>query len=127
MDPVSATSLASAIIQLAGFTGKVLSRLQELYRSADGALLRHSELSSVAIRFQTMLKELEASVDSLGGKTSMLLPVVREAEVVTQSLIALLERLKGAPGLSGRWRSVRQALLTLWKEEKLRELQAQLD
>lgn len=131
MDPASATSLAAAILQLASFTGKVLSRSQELYKAADGALLRHTELSSVAKNFQEILQRLEfkkfSSGENVTVKKTALDVLVIEAQAVTQELLVLLRRLTSQPGPNLRWKSVRQAVLTLWKDSQLQELEQRLD
>ena len=48
MDPLSALGLASNIIQITEFTGKLISQSKEIYRSADGTLSEHAILEEAA-------------------------------------------------------------------------------
>lgn len=115
MDPISATSLAAAIIQLADFSGKVFSRSRELHLSADGALLKHTELATIANNFRQLLKSLRKD-----DKLPELSNLVIEAESVTNELLTLLQELAGEATVSKtRWSSVRQALLTIGKDREL--------
>jgi hypothetical protein len=178
MDPASATGLAAAILQLAGFTGKVLSRAQELYESADSALLKNSELSIITKNFNVLLDRLVAlrqgahrpsdtvpdnkslviqnyappeledfdkmmqaarSVDFNDNDSAKLSPVtnkvkgteldklVHDARGVTKELLSLLERLSNNSESNHRWSCVRQAILTIWNEGQLRDLERRVD
>lgn len=129
MDPLAATSTAAAILQLAEFTGKVLSRSQELYKSAKGALVEHEELSSVTKMFDKLLTELRVGRDrqNNASKRLELHVVVDEAQVVTNELLELLRQLASVPGTSQRWKSIRQAVKTVWQEDKLRNLEKRVD
>jgi hypothetical protein len=131
MDPISATSLAAAIVQLADFTTKVLSRSQELYKSTRGALIQHEELQCVTDMFSKMLAEIgtgqDAEYRSSDKHMSGLGTVVAEAQKTTNELLHLLSQLTRSPGSSERWKSVRQAVLTVWRDDKLRDLEKRVD
>lgn len=129
MDPASATSLAAAILQLAEFTGKVLSRSQELYHTGSGALFRHAEVTTIADSFQALLKNLElASGHGIASHAPTQLDIlVSQARDVTEELQDLLNRLATVPGSMQRWKSIRQAVLTIWKESQLRDLEHRVD
>lgn len=133
MDPLTATSTAAAILQLADFTGKVLSRSQELYKSAKGALVEHEELFFVTTRFNKLLTELKVGPrghddeSSQAFRRSEIYLVVRDAANATNELLQLLNQLARVPGTSQRWKSVRQAVATLWKEDKLRNLEKRVE
>jgi hypothetical protein len=122
MDPASATSLAAAILQLADFTRKVLSRSQELYKSVDGALIRHTELSVVASNFVALLDHLK-----IKNSTTQLGALAAEAQDVTQELLDLLHWLKDKADPNHRWASVRHAILTLMKDSQLHGLEQRVD
>ena len=64
IDAVSAIGLAASIMQLTTFIGQIISKSRELYESADGALVEHLELETVA----RSLNELTGIV---AGKTSV--------------------------------------------------------
>jgi hypothetical protein len=130
MDPASATSLAAAILQLASYTGKVLTRSIEIYDRADGALLRHSELSNITKCFHDRLVVLtrEKASDQDVGETSerqatQLEQLANQAQDTTQELLDLLEELSLGSGPNQGWKSVRHAVLSVWKDSKLRDLE----
>lgn len=121
MDPASATSLAAAILQLADYTRKVLARSRELYKSADGALLGHTELSII-------IKNLDRDLQSLKDEPNApeLSALASKAKEVTSELVSLLERLMKKPAQNSRWRSVRQAILSIWKESQIQNLEGRV-
>ncbi|KAF9731339.1 hypothetical protein PMIN03_008471 [Paraphaeosphaeria minitans] len=64
MEPLSALSLASSVVQLVDFSIKFVTNTREIYKSADGASNAHSFLSNAT----STLSELSATiVDELGN------------------------------------------------------------
>lgn len=124
MELASATGLAAAILELATFSAKVLSRSQELYKAADGTLLHHNELTFVAKNFNSSLATLESK--STSADTSLNVLAAR-VQGVTQELLDLLDRLRVQPQPKRRWKSIRQALLIVLKDSQLRELEQRLE
>jgi hypothetical protein len=61
LDPITTIGLAASIVQLADFTGRLISNSHEFYKSASGALVQHEDLRVVA-------ESLRAQLDSLSRK-----------------------------------------------------------
>jgi len=57
-DPLSALSLASNILQIVGFSGKIISGSSELFQSTTGALKSNEELETITNDLVTLTKKL---------------------------------------------------------------------
>jgi hypothetical protein len=149
LDPLTALSLASSIVQFVDFAGKVVSKCRHIHGSIDGVIPEHHELDIVAtdlVRLSTRLKQRkwskrlkdeEFTAKYLKHETPER-KKEREEELAFKGLsdtctkIAdeLLERLskhKVPDGSSNRkWKSFRQALETVWSKKELEELAARL-
>jgi hypothetical protein len=138
-DPITALSLASAVLQLVDFGSKMLVTGYKTYKSVDGvsdcnehievlvADLRalHEKLAQRPSTATAGLSEDEAAIVELAGKSQR----------IARKLIALLEDLKvKGKGLLRSWEAVRKTIKATWKKEEieilhrqLQDLQAQVD
>jgi hypothetical protein len=55
LDPITTIGLAASIVQLADFTGRLISNSHEFYKSASGALVQHEDLRVVAESLRAQL------------------------------------------------------------------------
>lgn len=62
MDPLTALSVASNIIQFVDFGSRLVSKAHRLYRSADGALTEHIHLEVIITDLGTLLKGLQGKL-----------------------------------------------------------------
>ena len=127
MDPLSGLSLAGTIVQFVDFGLRVVSKGNQIYRSVDGALTENLDLEAITndlIVIQTKLlcprpvssptpmpsEEVEA-FEKLGTASA------RAAE-------KLLERLNmaKAQGRFRAWKSLRQALKSVWSKGDIEEM-----
>lgn len=124
IDPASAIGLASSIVQLTTFTSQVISKGRELYESADGALVEHLELESVARSLNDLTRGVakEASV-TVGPELESISKLCQEQSVELLEAIATLK----VDGKHAKWNSFRQALRSIWKEEQIDRLKERVN
>ena len=131
MDPLSALGLASNIIQLVQFAGKLISESQEAYESIDGASRRNADVEGIANDLLSLHAQLlrDASSQTAGAKPSaaqaQLQSLAKESTQVAEKLIVVLQGLKGS-GRNRKWRSVRHAIASSWKQSDITALQTRL-
>lgn len=125
---MEATNLAAAILQLAVFTGKLLSTAHEVYRSGDSKHQRQRDLEYAAGNFKEMIELIKAgraaAFQGDDRERTHLDDVAEQACSVTEDLVKMLEKVSKKPDYSQDvWQSVRQALLFFWKESEIQELE----
>jgi hypothetical protein len=62
MDPLSALSVAAAVVQFVDYGTKIVSKGRELYKSADGALSENIKLDTTATRLPSLSSTFEDSL-----------------------------------------------------------------
>ncbi|KAI0377709.1 hypothetical protein F5Y04DRAFT_171563 [Hypomontagnella monticulosa] len=130
MDPVTSIGLASSLVQLISFTGDLISKSREIYRSAEGNLVENSELSVIVKTLEAQNRRIAAQAASLRLSSSEpakhLLQLCDGVRKLTQELITTIEQLK-LNSAGGRWASFFQALKSVWKEQDIADLLRRLD
>ncbi|KAH6693389.1 hypothetical protein BKA61DRAFT_647796 [Leptodontidium sp. MPI-SDFR-AT-0119] len=145
LDPLTALSLASNIVQFLSFTGELIDRGREIYNSADGILVEHAELEIITRNLDALTSRLlfigsahEQPVDihrvapSKPQKSSQstaksqsteetLTELVQGCRGTSRQLVDALRELK-LEGANKRWNSFRQALKSIWEEKKIKDL-----
>lgn len=107
MDPLTALSLASNVIQLIDFGIKVVSVSWEIYDSASGSHKGVDELAWTIRNLQSLTEALKTSTASVAESSPQtrndaeLLALAREAESSADESLTLLAKLR-----PGRWRSL---------------------
>ena len=68
MDPLSALSVAAAVVQFVDYSSRMVSKSREIYKSADGALAENIDLEVASKCLQRLTEPLRGSqiVDALG-------------------------------------------------------------
>ncbi|KAF2113604.1 hypothetical protein BDV96DRAFT_613546 [Lophiotrema nucula] len=131
MDPISALGLASNIIQFVQFAGKLISESQEAYESIDGVSQRNANLEGIANDLLNLHQQLlkDASSRTPGAKLSaaeaQLQSLAKESTQVAEKLIGIVQALKSS-ARNKRWKSVRHAIASSWKQSDIAALQARL-
>lgn len=126
-DPLTAVGLAGNIVQFVSFCGDLISRGQEIYRSADGALVEHLELEAIT----THLDRLVIGMMRLGlpaetESEKQLEDLCRQCRAAAQELLQAVRNLK-VDGKSKKWKSFRQALNSIWSSDRIHSLSARLE
>jgi hypothetical protein len=63
MDPLSALSVAAAVVQFVGFGTRVLSNARHIYESSSGQTSTNLELSTVANDLSRLIDDMESKVE----------------------------------------------------------------
>lgn len=129
MDPLTALGLASNIIQLISFTSDLVSKGREIYKSADGSLVAHLELETIAKSLQDLSTDLPTRLkrkNSLTKTEKQLRDLCEGCNEVSIELIEAIHRLKAA-GNHKKWNSFRQALNSVWNDDKIDILSKRLE
>jgi predicted kinase len=131
LDPLSAISLASSIVQFVDFTSKVVSGARELRNSEKGSTAANQELDDLASDIKTYVQKIQYTEDSIkgteaSGNSETLKRLSQQCEKIASDLLEVLGRLKLKDNRRG-WNSVHKALLTAWKQSEIDELQKRLD
>jgi hypothetical protein len=130
MDPITALSVASAIVQFVDFAAKVVCKGNRIYHSGNGILQEHEDLNIVTSDLLVMKVKLEQL------NQEVQLPAKTDADIATQELfpamMALAEQLlkrltmARAEGRFRRWKSLRQAVKAMSSKQEVDDMAAKL-
>jgi hypothetical protein len=132
MDPISAVSLASSIIQIVDFSSRLLSRTHELYVSVDGSLKEHMIIDNATNNLSSLYGDLQKSNKSIPGSLGLsdadklLVKLKDESEVVVRKLRGALDKAKTKKAHS-KAQSVFQALKSVFTDPEILRLANELD
>ena len=127
MDPVSALSTASCIVQFLDFGVRVVSKGNKIYRSIDGALAENLDLELITNDLLLVQTKLQRSTQALGlndtgeEDTKALRSLGRARGETAERLLTKLKMAK-AQGRFRRWKSLRQALKSVWSKAEVGEM-----
>ena len=121
MDPLSALSLASNIVQLVDVATRVVSASFELY-SPDGISI-NGELECVMsdlVKICSALEQPQHQIDEQRSSISelQLIPLSKSCRTLGEELLTVLNSLK-VESPHKKWQSFRQALKAVWKEKEI--------
>ena len=121
MDPLSALSLASNIVQLVDVGTRVVSASFELY-GPDG-ISTNGELESVMsdlVQICSALEQPQQQINGPGSSNSelQLIPLSKSCKNLGEELLTVLYSLK-VQSPQKKWQSFRQALKAVWKEKEI--------
>jgi hypothetical protein len=130
LDPWTALGLASNIIQFIDFVWNLVSESKDIYRSTAGMLAENVELEVIA----NDLSQLSAQFQNPSGGRVRVPPdeeglrnLALRCSVLAEELLGTIQRLKVEKGPHRKWKSFRQALLSMSKKDKILELRTRLD
>jgi hypothetical protein len=139
MDPLTALSVASNIIQFVDFGCKLVSKTRQIYKSKDGTLTDKVLVEDLAIDLTSLSLTLRKSLrqnrpfdaldhaESLEDNEALEKLCIRCIEIATK-LIARLNKLKIEGSSRHRnWESFKLALRASWSNEAVDSLAAQLN
>ncbi|KAK4198003.1 hypothetical protein QBC40DRAFT_341612 [Triangularia verruculosa] len=125
-------ALAASIMQIIDLGTRVVKKGFDVYNSADGQLIEHGEIETVA-------KSLAHSAAHIRGNFPANLTaherekhqIAIKCEQIATELLAALDGLKvksrDRTGWPRKWKSIRQALKTVWHEDRIAKLESRLD
>jgi hypothetical protein len=138
LDPLTALSVASSVIQLVDFSLKIVSKSKDLYKSNNGTLKENAATETVTIRLKQMTSRLRGQLgrNSNGirngtydqARQDRLMDICKECSEVSDELIHHLGKLK-VPTWSekSKWKSFRQALKSIWSKPAIDEMAKRLE
>lgn len=139
MDPLSALSVATSVIQFVDFGCKLVSQTRQIYKSVDGTLsdrviveVLAVDLESLSLNLQNSLRENQPVNAEGQQETSVhdraLDDLCRRCHGISKELIAKLNNLKVQGSTKHRnWESFKKALRAMWGKEELDSLATQLN
>jgi len=126
MDPLTALSVASNVVQFIDFTSKVINLTWNVYRSKpDDITGEFYYLTRITEDFQRHNHELKASLQQHSSTDQSrllaadieLLQICEDCESINKKLLAALNRLKSSKDTV--WKSFLHALRTIWGEAEI--------
>ncbi|KAE9378243.1 hypothetical protein N431DRAFT_452364 [Stipitochalara longipes BDJ] len=133
MDPITALSVASSIVQLVDFTQDLFRSSYEIYKSTSGRSEANVDLQSITASLKTLTTDLTQSVERATSDTGKepskndkeLLELSKSCSGVAAKLIAALDQLT-AQKTHNIWDSFSLALRTIWSNKQVKSLNAKL-
>jgi hypothetical protein len=128
LDPLTALGLAGNIVQFVDFSSKLISEGIELYNSMDGALTRNVELNSIVEDLSLVAADLGSDGTSsyrYSKDERALAMLADQCKILADNLLEVLQDLT-VRSPHKKWKSVRQALRTVWKDKEIQDIQNRL-
>lgn len=141
MDPISAVSLASNVIQFVDFGCKLVSQSRQLYKSADAnaTLSDKIHVEVITLDLISLTTNIHASLpqtssDDLAEEKGTswddemaLVDLSERCQGIAQCLLLQLNKLKVRSGSAHKsWEAFKAALRSSWKREEMELLATQL-
>lgn len=126
LDPLSALSLASNVVQFVDFGSRLILDARAIYSSASGTTAKQEEIKLLAEQFQQQCAEMVAlqplsDADGVDPANRALRTLATRSQNVAKENFVFLEDLK-VDGANRRLKSVRQTLRGSIKAPKVDEL-----
>jgi hypothetical protein len=130
MEPLSALTVACAVIQFVEFGSKLVGTGLEVYKSTNGAPEEVVEIEALAAHAEQLSKKLAFSMqtpvlDTGAQGEAKLRELASRSEKLANEIVTILSRIRGQPNKT--WPAVRTAVQLKWNEGKIKNLQARLD
>jgi hypothetical protein len=132
MDPLTALSLASAVVQFVDFGIKVFSKGNEIHQSATGSSVENTEINDNTETLHTLLQNIQDSQPNIPSGTKLpseqesLNRLVWSCRNLGNRLLDLTEKTSAGPN-AGRWKSVGAAVSAVWSAKDIMETARRLD
>lgn len=132
MEAVTALSLASAVVQLVDFGGRVFSASAEIRKSATGLTNELEDIEATSTDLQALARTFELGSGTPSANSSdaekSLSDLARTCATLTADLLGAVSKIKVAQsGKHERWRTLRQAFRALLKNDEIRALARRLE
>jgi hypothetical protein len=122
MDPLTAISLASSIVQFIDFSTKLIHGASEIYGSVTGATGENHSLENITVEMQTLSSKLLPRQNAQQTEDEQALSrLAAECKILSDQILALLKSIKPKDFNSKR-QSVWAALKGKWNEREKQEL-----
>ena len=128
LDPLTALSLASSVIQIVDFGCKLVSQTQEIYQSANGATKDNVTSGEIAKDISVLYKDLtrkDQEFQRLDGDDIALGKLVDSCVREVRELMHLLRELE-VPQDATQWKSFKNAVKSAREKGKVRDIETRL-
>jgi hypothetical protein len=132
MDPLTALSLASSIVQFVDFGSELVAKGYRRYKSPDGSLVEDADTEMAAHHLVYLVSKLQHPSesrlrDSEAGQVEdqAFRALCTKCESIGEELLSCLKAAR-VEGKHRKWKSFRQALRSVSTEEKLSKIEARL-
>jgi hypothetical protein len=130
MEPISALTVACAVVQLVDFGSKIVGTGLKAYKSVDGAPEDIVEIEALAVHAEQLSKRLASSKKTRKLNAGIkdednLRELASRSERLANEIVGILSRLRGQQHCT--WSAVQTAVKLKWNESKIMDLRARLD
>jgi hypothetical protein len=131
MDPFSALSVATSVVQFVDFGSKLVSRAIEIHQSHENIPDDLADASKLSEKMSVVSEQLEGSMNTIPRRTlepheQELLDMCKQCQDISQQLISVINKLKRSAN-SNKWDSLRTAFRSIMSQPKILALQSKLD
>lgn len=131
MEPLSTFGLVVNILQVIDFSATLIREAHEVHQSSTGQTVEHAELHTISQNLFQLCDGVPASLGNqltsqFGPMSHQICEVAKGAKQVAEELMVAVDKLRLKEGPQRSWRSLRQALITLWNKDKIEKLQKRL-
>jgi molecular chaperone GrpE (heat shock protein) len=123
METLATIGLVGNIVQFVDFSGKLISKSSQLYRSGKGALAENVDTETAAKDLVLLNNKLKDAATITGDRA--LESLCESCNAVADELLAALDKVK-VKGKQQKWKSIRKALRNVWSKEEIEELERRL-
>jgi len=131
MDPLSALSVAAAVVQFVDFGIQFAVKARGIYKSADGAVQEdldiELELTRLRLDWDSQVIFGPGQQGPLNQRDQALKDLCSQCTELSKYLVNELESLKVAPGSKHRkWKAFERTVKGLWSQEEIDEIDKKL-
>jgi hypothetical protein len=123
METLAIVSLVGNVIQFVDFSGKLIAKSTELYRSNEGTLAENIDVETATNHLVLLNNKIKDAATT--ASDDALKRLCESCKSTADELLAALEKLK-VNSKQDKWKSIRKALRSVWSKEQIRELEGRL-
>lgn len=123
MEALAIIGLIANVVQFVDFSGRLIAKTTELYRSSEGALAENID-AEMATNHLVMLNNKINGAATITNNNA-LKRLCESCKSTADELLAALNKVK-VDGKQHRWTSIRKALRNMWNKKQICELEARL-
>jgi hypothetical protein len=123
METLAIIGLVGNIVQFLDFSGKLISKSTELYRSSEGALAEHIDVETVTNHLVLLNGKLKNAATTTGDGALESLCI--SCGTAADKLLAALDKVK-VKDKQHKWKSITKALRSVWSKEEIEDLERRL-
>ena len=127
MDPLSALSLATAVVQFINLAHKLVSGSKEIYNSASGSTAENDVLETIAQDVWELNDQISSSQFGLSNAGQRLQKLATKKQELVASILRIIESIKNDGKKPSKWQSFVHLLRSMQKGPELRMLMDQIN